>query len=73
MSKNLHVVPRGNRWGVLTTGSERVSRIFATQGEAIESARARARRDGTVMYIHGQDGRIRERSSYGQDPLPPKG
>jgi hypothetical protein len=25
------------------------------------------------LYIHGQDGRIRERNSYGNDPYPPKG
>jgi hypothetical protein len=23
--------------------------------------------------IHGEDGRIRERNSYGNDPYPPKG
>ena len=28
---------------------------------------------GTELYIHGRDGRIRERSSYGADPHPPKG
>lgn len=73
MRKNQHVVPRGDRWGVLSSGSERVSRIYATQGEAIEIARERARRDGSVMYIHGRDGRIRERSAFGHESLPPKG
>jgi len=28
---------------------------------------------GTELYVHGQDGRIRERSSFGKDVFPPKG
>ena len=27
----------------------------------------------TELLIHGQNGQIRERSSYGNDPFPPKG
>lgn len=72
-NKGQHVVPRGNAWGILKSGAERASRLFPTQQEAIEQARAQARRDGTELYIHGRDGRIRERNSYGRDPLPPKG
>ena len=32
-----------------------------------------ARNQHTEVYIHGRDGRIRERDSYGNDPYPPKG
>jgi hypothetical protein len=32
-----------------------------------------AQRQGVELYIHGKDGRIRERSSFGRDPHPPKG
>ncbi|MEQ9568321.1 MAG: DUF2188 domain-containing protein, partial [Pseudomonadales bacterium] len=27
----------------------------------------------TELYIHGKDGRIRERNTYGKDPFPPRG
>jgi len=71
--KDQHVVPRGDKWGVRSAGAERVTRLYGTQQEAIEHARERARRDGSELYIHGRDGRIRERSSFARDPYPPKG
>ncbi|MCB1496651.1 MAG: DUF2188 domain-containing protein [Bauldia sp.] len=74
MSKGQHVVPSGGRWSVRSAGAKRASGTFATQEEAIADARQRARRQGTELYIHGRDGRIRERNTYtGRDPYPPKG
>ena len=71
--KAQHVVPRGNQWAVRSTGSQRASGLYETQGEAISIARERARSKGTELFIHGEDGRIRARDSYGNDPMPPKG
>lgn len=71
--KAQHVVPRGENWSVRSTGASRVSGTFSTQSEAIDVARERAKAQGTELYIHGQDGQIRERNSYGKDPHPPKG
>jgi len=71
--KGQHVVPNGNNWSVRKAGAARSSGTFSTQTAAVDVARARARSQGTELYIHGRDGRIRERSSYGNDPLPPKG
>ncbi len=51
----------------------KASRVFKTQGEAIADARQKAEKQKTELYIHGRDGRIRERSSFGKDPFPPKG
>ena len=68
-----HVAPRGGKWIVRRTGASRASAIFDTQIEAIERARDLARTQGTELYIHGRDGRIRERNSFGGDPVPPKG
>lgn len=74
MSKKAqHVVPRDDGWAVRSTGSARVAGRYATQEEAITVGRERAQSQGTELYIHGQDGRIRERNSYGRDPHPPKG
>ena len=69
--KGQHVVPRGDRWAVRKSGSDRVTRKFDTQREAIEVAREFARNQGAEVYIHGRDGRIRERNSYANDPFPP--
>lgn len=71
--KGQHVVPNGGKWSVRSAGAQRASKTYATQQEAIEDARGRAKKMGTELYIHGRDGRIRERNSYGHDPLPPKG
>ena len=69
----VHVVPRRGKWAIRRANANRVTRIFETESEAIESARSLARAQKTEMYIHGQDGRIRERNSYGNDPFPPNG
>lgn len=72
-SKGQHVVPRGNGWAVHSSGAARARKLFGTQQEAIETAREIARSQGGELYIHGTDGLIRERSSYGKDLPPSKG
>jgi Uncharacterized protein conserved in bacteria (DUF2188) len=67
-----HVVPRGNQWSVRSSGAARVAGTFATRGEALAVARARAMAMGTFLYIHGRDGLIHERLSFGKDPAPSK-
>lgn len=71
--RNQHVTPRDGQWTVTGAGSERATRIVDTQQEAINIAREIARNQGTELIIHGQNGRIRERDSYGDDPFPPRG
>jgi len=74
MSKrNQHIVPHPEGWAVKGAGSQRSSSIHDTQAEAIERGRDIARRQGTELLIHGKDGQIRARDSYGNDPFPPKG
>ena len=68
-----HVVPNGSKWSVRRAGSSRASGKFTTQEEAIKEGKKIAKNQGTELYIHGKDGRIRERNSYGRDPHPPKG
>lgn len=72
-SKGQHVVPEGGKWSVRKAGASRASGTYQTQAEAIEKARGLAKNQGTELYIHGADGRIRARDSYGRDPFPPKG
>ncbi|MGH9932705.1 MAG: DUF2188 domain-containing protein [Pyrinomonadaceae bacterium] len=70
---NLHVVPRiDGLWAVRGEGSTRATSIHGSQRDAIETARKLAKMSATQLIIHGRDGRIRERDSYGADPLPPK-
>lgn len=72
-TKGQHVVPNGGKWAVRKAGSERASGVFDTQKEAISRGKELAKNQGTELYVHGKDGRIRERSTFGKDPAPPKG
>jgi hypothetical protein len=71
--KNQHVVPHNGEWAVRGAGNERVTKHFDTQREAIEYARNVAIKQQSEVLIHNQEGQIRERNSYGNDPFPPKG
>ncbi|MDP2127631.1 MAG: DUF2188 domain-containing protein [Pseudohongiella sp.] len=71
--KGQHVVPTEDGWSVKKAGALRASSLHATQQEAIKAATQIARNQKTELYIHGRDGRIRERSSFGSDLHPPKG
>lgn len=73
MRKNQHVVPHQNGWAVKGTGNQRASSVHSTQREAIQSARNTAINQKSEMLIHGRNGQIRERNSYGNDPFPPRG
>ncbi len=62
----VQVVPSGNGWSVLQDGSNAGS--FPTQDEAAQAGRARAQAVGAEFQLHGEDGTIREKDSYGNDP-----
>lgn len=72
-TKNQHVVPRGDGWAVRGEGNSRDTRRFESQDDAIQAARRIARNQRGELFVHGRDGRIRERRSYGGDPYPPSG
>lgn len=71
--KGQHVVPNRNGWAVRKAGAAKASKVFRTQKEAIAAATKIAKTQKTEVYIHGQNGRIRERNSYGNDPRSRKG
>lgn len=73
MGKNVHVVKHPAGWAVTKEGSGRASKITDTQKQAIDAGRRAAKREGSELVVHGRDGRIREKDSFGRDPHPPKG
>lgn len=72
-SKNIHVVPHGNGWNVSREGDAAPSSHHPTQEEAIEAATDVARRDKVELLVHGRDGQIRMRNSFGNDPASVRG
>lgn len=73
MGKNQHVVPSNGKWGVRGEGNSRLTALFDKQSEAIKAAREISKNQQSELFIHGADGRIRERDSHGNDPFPPRG
>jgi len=72
MAANIHVVPAGDGWAVEAAGGGRRT-LYSTQDEAIQAGTERAQRDKVELLIHGRDGQIRERNSFGHDPRNVKG
>ncbi|MCM3609470.1 MULTISPECIES: DUF2188 domain-containing protein [Cupriavidus] len=70
-NREIHLVSAGNEWAVEVAGGERT--MFFTQEEAIAGGTERAKRDPVELLIHGRDGQIRERNSFGDDPRNVKG
>ncbi len=71
-AKSQHVVPKGDGWAVKAAGSTRATKVFDTQRDAINAARRIAQNQQAELIVHGRDGRIRDKRSYGNDPFPPR-
>lgn len=72
MSKNQHVTPKNGKWQVKGAGNDKATKTFDTQKEAIEYGKSIAKNQKSELVIHGKDGKIRDKDSYGNDPCPPK-
>lgn len=59
-------------WQHRADGNKRATRVTNTQQQAIDSAVGVAKNQGGEVVIHGMNGRIRSKDSYGRDPNPPK-
>ena len=74
MGKNYHVTKRPDgQWQAIGEGNSRPAAIAATQEAARHKARDLAIKNKSEVLVHGVNGRIRARDSYGNDPHPPKG
>ena len=71
---NQHVTPHPNGgWQVIGGGNKRATVRTETQQQAIDIAREIAINQRSELLIHGENGRIRQKNSYGNYPYPPKG
>lgn len=74
MSKNQHVTKHpGGGWQVKGAGNTRATVRTSTQKQAIKIARSIAINQKSELIVHGTNGQIRAKSSFGNDPYPPKG
>jgi hypothetical protein len=70
--KTVNVTPNKDNWRVKISGNERASTVTSTQKAAIEIGRQKAKDMNTELVLHGKNGKIRDKDSYGNDPCPPK-
>lgn len=73
MKKNQHVVPHGKDWAVKGENNEKYTKVLPTQKEAIETARKIAINQESELIVHGKNGQIRQKDSFGNDPENIKG
>jgi len=65
--------PAGDKWGIKGDGNSRLTSTFDRLSDAIAAARQISMNQHSELFIHGRNGRIRERDSHGKDPFPPRG
>lgn len=61
------------KWESKREGADRASIVTDTQVEAWKYSRDHARKEGGEAFLKNREGKIRERNTYGDDPIPPKG
>jgi hypothetical protein len=69
----ISVEPRGDRWAVQKDGTQRASKLFDRKSDAVDRARAQARREQAELIVKSANGRIEQKASHGNDPRSIKG
>jgi len=60
-------------WQTKIAGNERAYRVYTTQIEVKEQGINLAKKLNAEFTLHGKDGKIREKNSYGNDPRKVRG
>ena len=55
-------------WQAKVAGNERASKVCSTQAECREYGIELAKKNNAEFTLHGRNGQIREKNSYGNDP-----
>lgn len=73
MSDTYHVLtnPDGG-WDVKKGGGKKTIKHFQIKEPAIQFGRELSIKQSVELVIHGKNGRIQKKNSYGNDPCPPK-
>jgi hypothetical protein len=71
--KNQHVVKHPEGWAVKGAGNEKATKVTATKQEAMTYGKGIAKHQQSELVIHGKNGKIQEKNTYGPDQCPPRG
>lgn len=67
LQRDVQTVPMGDSWVNKVDGAQ-IGEPFRTQEAAAAAGRLLAKENQSEHVIHGTDGKIREKTSYGNDP-----
>ena len=68
MAKNYHITHNSNGgWKVLGEGNNKPTKILPTKIEAINYGKTFAKNNNGELVIHGLNGKIQDKDSYGKD------
>jgi 1,2-phenylacetyl-CoA epoxidase PaaB subunit len=70
---NIWVVPKDGKWAVKREKIEKYLKVCETQKEAETYGREVAKKDKVEFILMGENGKIRQKDSYGNDPKTSKG
>lgn len=71
--KNQHVTPHPEGWQVKGAGNSKATVVTDSQKKVEKAAIKISTNKKSEVVIHGQDGKIRSKNSYGNDPKTIKG
>lgn len=71
MTKNIHTVPYEGGWANKKEGQRAPVSTHRTKEAADDKGASLARAAKVEHVIHGKDGKIQDKDSYGNDPHPP--
>ncbi|MCF8350513.1 MAG: DUF2188 domain-containing protein [Bacteroidales bacterium] len=71
--KNQHIIKHPDGWAVKGAGNRKATKVAQTRKEMISKGRKIAKYQKSEVIIHGKNGQIREKDSYGNDPRKIKG
>ncbi len=72
VKKNQHVVPHEDGWAVKGAGNSKATKLFELKDDAEKFGKEIAVNQKSELVIHGLDGRIQNKNSFGNNPNPPK-
>lgn len=68
----VHVVKGDSGWNTKISGNSRPSSTHDTKADALNYGKSLAQAYQTELVIHGRDGKIQDKDSFGPDPYPPR-
>ncbi len=70
--KNIHTTYKDGGWRTIQEGRKTPLSSHSTKDRAIKASIKQAKKDEVEHIIHGKDGKIQDKDSYGKDPMPPR-